>query len=107
MNSSVNANYPLDISIQRALLGIDYIHSRIKKDNADRLEIDDWKYVAMVKTIYVLFKFSLGKKKLNKLKILKVIDRLLLWVFAVSFFGGTFGILLQAPVINIIYFIEN
>ena len=35
--------------------------------------MDDWKYVAMV------------------------IDRLLLWVFSVAFFVGTFGILLNAP----------
>lgn len=53
VNTSGESNYPLNISIQRALLGIDYIHARIKKDNADRLEIDDWKYVAMVKTIYI------------------------------------------------------
>ena len=62
MNSSVNANYPLNISIQRALLGIDYIHSRIKKDNADRLEIDDWKYVAMVKQFIFCLNFLLAKK---------------------------------------------
>ena len=77
-NSSVSSYSKYPISIQRALLGINYIHSRIQKDNVDRKDIDDWKYVAMV------------------------IDRLLLWVFSVSFFVGTFGILLKAPVIYLI-----
>jgi nicotinic acetylcholine receptor len=39
----------------------------------NKKEIDDWKYAAMV------------------------IDRLLLWIFSLAFFIGTFGILLKAP----------
>ena len=46
------SKYP--VSVQRALLGIDYIHSRIQNDNENRKEIDDWKYVAMVVLLFIL-----------------------------------------------------
>lgn len=59
--------------LREALDGIKYLHNKIQKENEDNLEIDDWKYVAMV------------------------IDRLLLYVFSLAFFVGTFGILLKAP----------
>lgn len=59
--------------LTKALNGIAYIHEKLKADTDERLEIDDWKYVAMV------------------------IDRLLLYVFSLAFFVGTFGILLKAP----------
>ena len=56
-NSGVSAYSKYPISIQRALLGINYIHSRIQKDNLDRKDIDDWKYVAMV-LYFILFKLN-------------------------------------------------
>jgi nicotinic acetylcholine receptor len=60
-------------SIRDALNGLNYINKRMKKDNLDRKEIDDWKYASMV------------------------IDRLLLWIFTAACLIGTLGILLQAP----------
>jgi hypothetical protein len=54
-NSGVSAYSKYPVSIQRALLGINYIHSRIQKDNLDRKDIDDWKYVAMV-LYFILFR---------------------------------------------------
>lgn len=34
--------------LKEALGGIVYMHRKLKEDHDDRLEIDDWKYVAMV-----------------------------------------------------------
>lgn len=63
----------LPVRLKEALKGINYLHDKLHADAEERLEIDDWKYVAMV------------------------IDRLLLYVFSLAFFVGTLGILLKAP----------
>ncbi|CAF0856859.1 unnamed protein product [Brachionus calyciflorus] len=60
-------------NIKSALLGMNYIQEKMRQNKIETKEADDWKYAAMV------------------------VDRLLLVIFSVTFFVGTFGILLKAP----------
>ncbi|EFN82640.1 Acetylcholine receptor subunit beta-like 2 [Harpegnathos saltator] len=56
-----------------ALKGVRFIAQHIKDADKDNEVIEDWKFVSMI------------------------LDRFFLWVFTVACFGGTLGIICQAP----------
>ncbi|XP_015610090.1 acetylcholine receptor subunit beta-like 2 isoform X2 [Cephus cinctus] len=63
----------LSPEVMSALEGVRFIAQHIKDADKDNEVIEDWKFVAMV------------------------LDRFFLWVFTIACFGGTLGIICQAP----------